>query len=226
MCFTNINLTVNLFTLTNTAYTFYCYLHNAIHYFAIFQSVRYSFIDLMEHRRITCRTLYLCCINPYRYCIWIWFPFGRDIIFDYIKLLEVKVTSFGRVAFSYSAVQPPFDINFPWSLGYMGKLACWSAWGNYFIPGFVCSQHTAPRNIQLAQTLPGYQFKPWSSGASEIHILCPEKFTLDQCRIRITDPSIIRRTWYHWTNAPHYMSLNLKKIRTCEIDLTIYYQTY
>ena len=30
------------------------------------------------------------------------------------------VTSFGRASFSYSAVQPPFDINFPWSLGLPG----------------------------------------------------------------------------------------------------------
>ena len=28
------------------------------------------------------------------------------------KLYNVKVTSFGRTAFSYSAAQPPFDINF------------------------------------------------------------------------------------------------------------------
>ena len=32
------------------------------------------------------------------------------------------------------------------------KLVFGSSWGNYFIFGFVFSQHTAPRNIKLTQT--------------------------------------------------------------------------
>ena len=63
----------------------------------------------------------------------------------------------------------------------------------------MCNQNTAPRNIKLAQT---YHFTSWSSGASNIHFLCHEKFTLGQCMIRITDLSIYSRTRYHWTNAP------------------------
>ena len=51
-------------------------------------------------------------------------------------------------------------------------------------------------------TFTGYQFKPWSSGASEIHLLCPERFTLGQCRIPTTDLSICSRMRSHWTNAP------------------------
>ena len=54
--------------------------------------------------------------------------------------------------------------------------------------------------------LSGYQFTPWSSGASEIHFLCPEKFTLGQCRIRTTELSLCRRMRYHWTKrAPLYI---------------------
>ena len=72
---------------------------------------------------------------------------------------------------------------------YIRKLAFGSPWGNNFTPGCVCSQHTALRNIKLAQTLPSQGTNsnlgrvPWSSGALEIHFLCPEKFTLGQCRI-------------------------------------------
>ena len=37
-------------------------------------------------------------------------------------------------------------------------------------------------NINLHKQRPlRYQFIPWSSGDSEIHFLCPEKFTLGQC---------------------------------------------
>ena len=43
---------------------------------------------------------------------------------------------------------------FPWSLGYIRKLTFGSPWGYYFTPGFVCSQHTAPMNIKLAQIQP------------------------------------------------------------------------
>ena len=67
-----------------------------------------------------------------------------------------KVTSFGRATFRFSAFQPPFDINFPWSLGYIRKLVFGSPWGNYFTPSFVCSQHTVPRNIELTQTSPSH----------------------------------------------------------------------
>ena len=50
-------------------------------------------------------------------------------------------------------IQPPYDINFSWSLDYIRKLAFGSPMINYFTPGFVCSQHAAPKNIKLAQTL-------------------------------------------------------------------------
>ena len=33
-------------------------------------------------------------------------------------------------------------------------------------------------------------FTPWSSRASKTHFMCTEKFTLDLCRIRITDLSL------------------------------------
>ena len=64
---------------------------------------------------------------------------------------------------------------------------------------FVCSQHTAPRNIKFAHTPPSQRTV---SHASEIHLMCSEKFALGQWRIRTSDLSICGRTRYHWTNAP------------------------
>ena len=58
------------------------------------------------------------------------------------------VTSFGRAAFSYEAVQPPFDILTSPGFG--------SPCGNYFTPVFVCSQHTAPRNKYIVSNLHGH----------------------------------------------------------------------
>ena len=49
-----------------------------------------------------------------------------------------------------SAIQPFSHLltcNLPWSLGYIRKLEFVSPWENYFTPGFMCSQHMAPRNI-------------------------------------------------------------------------------
>ena len=55
-----------------------------------------------------------------------------------------------------SAIQPfshPLTLNCPRSLGYIRKLAFGSPWKNYSPP--VClTNHTAPRNIKLAETLP------------------------------------------------------------------------
>ena len=135
-----------------------------------------------------------------------WIYIEVDTCFEFQRKLDqkLKVNSFGRASFSYLAIQPPIDINFPWSLGFIRKLAFGSCWGNYFTPGFVCSQH---KGVQKYQTytdiaLSGYQFTFWSSGASEILLLYPEKFTLGQCRIRTRDLSIMSQTYYHWTNMP------------------------
>ena len=51
-----------------------------------------------------------------------------------------------------SAIQPPFDINLPWSLGYISKLAFGAPWGNFFTHSFMCSQHTATRYIKIIYT--------------------------------------------------------------------------
>ena len=50
-----------------------------------------------------------------------------------------------------SAIQIPSDINFPWSLAY---ISVWVYLGKIFRSQFVCSQHTAPRNIKLTQIPP------------------------------------------------------------------------
>ena len=56
--------------------------------------------------------------------------------------------------------------------------------------GRLCVQPT--NGAQEYQTcidtaLSAYQITHWSSGDLEIHFLCPEKFTLGQCRIRTKD---------------------------------------
>ena len=64
----------------------------------------------------------------------------------------------------------------------------------------VCLQSTYGSEVYQTCTdtvLSGYQFTPWSSGTSEIHILCPEKFTFGQCRITTRDLTIFSRTRYH-----------------------------
>ena len=108
-----------------------------------------------------------------------------------------------------SAVQRfshPFTFNLPWSLGgYMKKLSFWSPWGYYFTPGFVRSQHTGPGILNLHRhcplRVPIHTLVEWRLFLYEV------KFTLGQCRIRTTDPSICRRTRYHWTNAPRVNGL-------------------
>ena len=105
-----------------------------------------------------------------------------------ITIKQVKATSFGRAAFSCSVAQPPFNINFPWSLGYIRKLV-------FRVPGetisllvFVQPIHSVPEYQTCTDTaFSGYKFTPWSSGASEIHFLCPKKFMLGQCRIQTRD---------------------------------------
>ena len=75
--------------------------------------------------------------------------------------LQSQSYQFCRAAFNYSDVQASFDKLW---LDYIYKLAFGSPWRNYFNAGFICSQHTAPRNIKLAQTPP-------SQGSNSIHTL-------------------------------------------------------
>ena len=120
----------------------------------------------------------------------------------------IKLPVFGRTTFSYSAIHPSFDINFPWSLGYIRKLALRTPWGNYFSPVLCAAniRHLGMSNLQDT-VLSGCQFTAWLSGASEIHFLCPEKFTLGQCRLGTWDLSFSSQMSYHWTNMPHLLSL-------------------
>ena len=84
-------------------------------------------------------------------------------------------------------IQPfshPLTFNFPWSLGYIRKLAFGSPWGSYFTPGFVCSQHMAPRNINLHRhhllRVPIHTLVEWSLGDS---FLMPREIYC-QCRFK------------------------------------------
>ena len=94
-----------------------------------------------------------------------------------IYIYKVKVTSFGRAAFSYAVVQPLFDILFPLIIGLHQETSVHVSPEKLYHSWF-CVQPTY--GAQTYQTcidtaLPGYQFTPWSSGASEIHFLRPEK---------------------------------------------------
>ena len=74
------------------------------------------------------------------------------VFYFYHISYSLNLPVFDRAAFSYSVVQPPLDINFPWSLGYIRKLAFRSL-GKSFHLQFVWSQQMVPKNIKLAQTL-------------------------------------------------------------------------
>ena len=118
----------------------------------------------------------------------------------FMKMLKLPVFLVGLL----SAIQPfslPLTLNFSWSLDYIRELVFGSPSGNYFTPSFVCSQHTAPRNIKLAQTQPSQgtnshigRVKSWG-----FILLCPEKFTLGKCRIHNTLLSL-----YFGTCVPVY----------------------
>ena len=118
-----------------------------------------------------------------------------------LHIKTLKVTSLSRAAFSYSAVQPSFDVNFPLSSIYIRKLAFGSPWGNYFTPGFVCNiRRPVASNVHSHRPhrVPIHFLVEWSLG--NVYFFCPEKFTLGQCRT--TDISICSRTLYNRTNAP------------------------
>ena len=119
------------------------------------------------------------------------------------------------------AIQPPFDINFPWSLGYIRKLVFGSPWGNYFTPCLFAANVWRPGISNLHRHSPFrvlYQITHWSSGASEIHFLCPEKSMLSQCRIQTRDLSIFSQTHYHWTNTP---CSPMKKVKQVNVEVII-----
>ena len=74
-------------------------------------------------------------------------------------------------------VQPPLDIDLPWSLGCYRKSAFGSHRGNYFTPGFVCSQHifNLHSHSTLSLCIGSHLGREWSLGGSflvprEIHV--------------------------------------------------------
>ena len=85
-----------------------------------------------------------------------------------------------------------------------------SPWENHFTPGFVCSQHTAPRNIKLAQTHPS-----WCTNS---HLGRVESRRFIPCALRNSryasegfEPRT-SRTRYHWTNAPRQYRSHLDSV--------------
>ena len=85
-------------------------------------------------------------------------------------LVIKKVTSFGQAAFNNSTVQPAYDINFPWSLDYIKKLAFMSPADNYYtiLLPVLCAANIGAKEYQTYTgiALSGYQFTPWFSAAS------------------------------------------------------------
>ena len=102
-----------------------------------------------------------------------------------------------------SAVQPPFDINFPWSMGYIKKVVFRFPGETISLPVCVKPAYGTHEYQTLTDTaLSWYLFTPWLSVASEIHFLCSENFMLGQGRIQTTDLSMCRWIQYHWNNVP------------------------
>ena len=89
---------------------------------------------------------------------------------NYVSMVQssrykVKGNSFDRATLNYSSVQLPFDINFPWSLVYIRKIAFGSPYRNYFTLGFVGEYGTQEWHTCTDTALSGYHLTPWSSGA-------------------------------------------------------------
>ena len=85
----------------------------------------------------------------------------------------LKFTSFGRASFSYSAVQPCFDIKSP---GQMATCNIRVSLGKLFDSRF-CVQPTY--GIQEYQTsIDTAQFTPWLSGVLEINFFVPREIHL------------------------------------------------
>ena len=108
----------------------------------------------------------------------LWTLFLFDIFIQ--THIKIKLPVFGRAAFSYSAVQTPFDIVLPLVIGLHKETNVRVSLGKQLNSRF-CVQPTYGAQEYLTWTdtaLSGYQITPWSSGASEIHSLCPEKFKL------------------------------------------------
>ena len=135
---------------------------------------------------------------------------------------NVNVISFGRAAFSYSTVQSPFDMNV---LGSFWPFP----WGNYFTPGFECSQHTASRNIKYAQTLPshgtnshlqGFILSVLSDGASETNFLFPEKFR--NSRQASVEPGTSRSVAERATVGPtRYITTDVVLLKVCQMTILV-----
>ena len=73
---------------------------------------------------------------------------------QYLSEINIQLPVLVRPLSAIQSFSHPLTFNFSLSLGYMRKLALRSPRGNYFTSGFVCSQHTAPRNIRLTQSPP------------------------------------------------------------------------
>ena len=100
-------------------------------------------------------------------------------------MTKVKVTISGRAAFCYSAIQSPFAVSFPRSLGYIRKLVFrvyhWKQFHSYFL---LWQSTYGTQEFKLAQTLPSQGTSSRLAGVEPHSFLVPRKFTLGQCRIQ------------------------------------------
>ena len=93
-----------------------------------------------------------------------------------------KVASFSRAALSYSTVQPPFDINFPWSLGYIRNYHSGLPGETISLPGLCVA------NILRL-------------GISNLNRHRPPRVPIHTLVEWTRDLSIFSRTRYHWNNS-------------------------
>ena len=102
-----------------------------------------------------------------------------------------------------SAIQLPFNINFPWF--YIWKLKCLGLPEETISLPVLCAAKIQCPGIPACTetTLSGYQFTPWLS-LGDLNFLWPEKFILGQSRNLTRDLLICSWMRYHWINMPPY----------------------
>ena len=118
-----------------------------------------------------------------------------------IIILKLKLLVFGRATFSYSAVQPPFDIQLPLAIGLHKETSVRVSLRKLFHSRFCVQPTYGAKEFKLAHTPPSQGTNSYLGRVEpqRFIFLCPEKF---QCRTRTRDPLYCSRKHYH-QRAPY-----------------------